>query len=307
MQLFLQSAYLSSVLSLVYIALLYRSHPYRKLPLASILTTFTVGMLSVVPVYLINRLVPGLHGNGLLGAVLTAPLIEESVKLSLFAVTAWRLGYPSLIEPLDYAIYFGVLGVGFAVYEDFWYIFGNSYPSWVEGDTSRFLEVFRLMAYARSFPGHVLFDAISGFFIGWAVCQRTKRVRWIWFAGAFLSAVGTHSLFNLVASQRGTLLLWSLVAGLVGIFLALRRRALDCSPFVAIREFVQGERLDWEYAISPVDTLFAEGFAWPGKSRRNVFPFYPVILSLIVLFPVLVSCVYLLQRLLSIGIGFWKW
>ncbi len=303
MQLFLRSAYLSSLLSLVYIALLYRSHPFRRLPLVSIFTTFTVGMLAVVPVFLIYRLAPGLPRDGLLGAVLVAPLVEESVKLSLFAVTAWRLGYPSLIEPLDYAIYFGVLGVGFAVYEDFWYIFGHSYPSWIEGDVSRFLEVFRLMAYARSFPGHVLFNAISGFFIGWAICQREMTRRSIWLAGAFVSAVTTHSLFNLAASQRGTLLLWSLAVAFVGVFLALRRRAIEQSPFAAIHQLIHGERHDWGFTISPVETLFAEGFAWPGRGKRSVFPYYPVILSLVVLFPVLVSFVYLAQRLMSLGMG----
>jgi len=49
MKLFLQSAYLSSAISLIYIALLYRSHPFRRLPIVSILATFTVGMLAVVP------------------------------------------------------------------------------------------------------------------------------------------------------------------------------------------------------------------------------------------------------------------
>jgi len=304
MQLVLQSAYLSSVLSLIYIALLYRSHPFRRLPLVSILMTFAVGMLAVVPVIIVYRLLPGLEQDGLLGAVLVAPIIEESVKLLLFALTARRLGYPSLIEPLDYAITFGVLGVGFAIYEDFWYIFGNTYPSWISGDQNHFIEVFRWMAYARSFPGHVLFNALAGFFIGWGVCQARGKVRWGWYAGAFLIAAGSHSLFNLAASQRGTLLLWSLVVGYGGLFLVLRRRVLEDSPFVALRALIRGRRsVPWNFEISPVEALFAEGFWWPGKAKPRYLPFYPVTLSLIVLFPVLVSCVYFLHRLLSMGGG----
>ena len=303
MQLFLQSAYISSALSLVYVALLYRSHPFRRLPLVSVFSTFVVGMLAVVPVILVYRLIPGLRADGLWGALLVAPLVEESVKLFLFAWTAKRLGYPSLIEPLDYAIYFGILGVGFAIYEDFWYIFGNTYSSWISGDYSHFIEVFRWMAYARSFPGHVLFNAIAGFLIGWGVCQAERRVRWIWYAGAFLVAAGTHSLFNLVASQRGTLLLWSLTIAYVGVFFVLRRRVLEDSPFAALRGLIDGDVSTWEYAITPVEALFAEGFAWPGKAKPSYLSFYPVTLSLVVLFPVLVICVYFMHRLLSMGTG----
>lgn len=301
MQLFLQSAYLSSALSMVYIALLYRSHPFRRLPLVSVFMTFAVGMLAVVPVIIAYRLMPGLEPEGLLGAVLVAPLIEESVKLLLFALTAKRLGYPNLIEPLDYAIAFGILGVGFAIYEDFWYIFGNTYPSWVSGDYSRFLEVFRWMAYARSFPGHVLFNAMAGFLIGWGLHQVVKKRRWRWYVGAFVTAAASHSLFNLVASRQGTLLLWSLVVAYIGVFLMLRRRVLAVSPFAALRAFIRGRRSSWDLGISPVEALFAEGFSWPGKPKPSYLSFYPVTLSLVVLFPVLVSCVYLLHRLLSIG------
>jgi RsiW-degrading membrane proteinase PrsW (M82 family) len=301
MQLFLKSAYLSSAMSLIYIAMLYRSHPLRRLPIVPILSTFAIGMLAVVPVVLLYRFIPGLNPDGVLGAVLVAPWIEESAKLLLFAITVRRLGYPSLIEPLDYAITFGILGLGFGVYEDFWYIFGTTYSSWVSGDYSHFVEVFRWMAYARSFPGHVLFNAMAGFLIGWGLCQAEGKRRWGWFAGAFMTAVIAHGLFNLAASQRGTLLLWSLVVLYLGIVLMLRRRVLTVSPFMAIRELIQEKRSSWEFRISPVEALFAEGFSWPGKTKRSFLAFYPLTLSLIVLFPVLVSCVYFMHRVLSIG------
>lgn len=303
MQLFLQSAYLSSAMSLLYIALLYRSHPFRRLSLSAIFSTFAVGMVSVVPVVLLYRFFPGLNPDGVFGAVLVAPWIEESAKFLLFAITVRRLGYPSLIEPLDYAITFGILGLGFGVYEDFWYIFGNTYPSWISGDYSHFLEVFRWMAYARSFPGHVLFNAMAGFLIGWGLCQAEGKRRWGWFAGAFMTAVVAHGLFNLAASQRGTLLLWSLVVLYLGVVLMLRRRVLAVSPFAALRALIQERRSSWEFRISPVEALFAEGFAWPGKAKRSYLAFYPLTLSLIVLFPVLVSCVYFIHRVLSIGGG----
>jgi RsiW-degrading membrane proteinase PrsW (M82 family) len=301
MKLFLQSAYLSSLLSVIYITLLYRSNRHRRLPVAPLLAVFSVGMLAVVVAVLFYRLIPGLRPTGLVGAALIAPLVEEAVKLGLFSLTARRLGYPSLIEPLDYAIYYGILGVGFAIYEDFWYIFETSYPSWISGDAGRFFEVFRWMAYARSFPGHVLFDAIAGFLLGWAALSTTRRQRWGWTVGAFFVAFATHSVFNLAAAAHGTLLLWSVVTLYIGVFLAMRRKALETSPFSALRDLMEGKISSWTFAISPVDILFAEGFDWPGKPNSNRLAFYPLVLSLAVLFPILLSCVYLLHRALSIG------
>jgi len=301
MKLFLESAYLSSLLSVIYITLLYRSHRYRRPSVAPLLVAFAVGMLAVIPAMIVYRFLPGLHFEGLLGAVVVAPLVEEGVKLTLLVLIARRLGYPTLVEPLDYAILFGVLGVGFAVYEDFWYIFGSSYPSWIAGDSGHFSEVFRWLAYARSFPGHILFDAVAGFVVGWGMCGRTRADRWTGVAGAFLVAVAMHACFNLAARAHGTLLLWSVVVLYVGVFLTLRRHALERSPFAALQTFLSGESPSWTYSLSPVKVLLAEGFVWPGKVKSTVLPFFPLAMSLAILFPVLVSFVYLLHRLLSIG------
>ena len=299
MTLFLQSAYLSSAMSLLYIMLLVRSNPHRRLPLAPVLTTFVAGMMGVVMVVLLVRLIPVLSFEGTVGRAVIAPIVEESAKFLVFALTVRRLRYPNLIEPLDYAVLFGILGLGFGVYEDFWYIFGPSYPSWVAGDHGHFLEVFRWMVYARSFPGHILFNALAGFLLGWGVCQAKGKRRWVWFSGAFAVAIFTHSLFNLAASQRGTILLWSLVVLYLGAFLMLRRRALETSPFTLLRQLIDGTEIAWTADVTPVEILFAEGFAWPGREKRTLLAFYPLTLSLVVLFPVLVSCVYFVHRILS--------
>lgn len=302
MTLFLQSAYLSSLSSLVYIAVLYRSHPFRRLPVAAILVTFTLGMLTVIPVVLLNRLLPALDPQSLVKTVVVAPAAEELVKMIVFLLTARRLSYPTLIEPLDWAILFGVLGVGFGVYEDFWYIFGHSYPSWISGDHGRFVEVFRWMMYARSFPGHLLFNTLAGFLLGWGI-RSSGTLRWSWVAGAYVVAVGSHSLFNLAAGRPGTLLLWSVVILGVGGVAWLRKRATADSPFRALPQYMRAQIPHWTYDISPVDVLFAEGYAWPGKPSGSFLAFYPVTLSLVVLFPLLVSCVYFAHRLLSLGLG----
>lgn len=106
MTLFLQSAYLSSAMSLLYIALLVRSNPHRRLPLVPVLTTFVAGMMGVVLVVLLVRIIPELSLEGIAGRTVITPIVEESAKFLVFALTVRRLRYPNLIEPLDYAVFF---------------------------------------------------------------------------------------------------------------------------------------------------------------------------------------------------------
>jgi len=296
--LFIRSIYWASVLSLAYIYLLYRSQPLRRIPTVPMMVSFVAGMLAVIPVVLVRRILP-IDAGGL-DPVLVAPWIEEAAKLAVFAVTIRRFRFPDVVEPLDIAIYFGVLGVGFGVYEDVSYIFAAAAPSWTAGDVGRFREVFRWVVLARAFPGHILFNALAGFVLGEGL-RNGRRCAGRWLA-AFAAAVAAHAGFNAVASA-GEIPLLTYCVALIGLFLGLRRRAVARSPFRALIERVEGRRTEWPYARSAVELLFAEGFDWPGARRRGFFQFYPIVLSLAVLFPLLVSGVYLLHRAVLLMTG----
>jgi len=303
MSLFLRTIYLSSALSLLYIFALYRSHPLRRMPIVSSMSAFVIGMVAVIPVVVLRRVIPvGIPESTWTAHVVTA-VLEEGAKLGFFAVTLWRLGFPNLVEPIDVAIYFGILGVGFGVYEDFWYIFSASYPSWIAGDQGRFREVFRLTVVARAFPGHVLFNGLAGFLLGWGTFRSCGWRRAGWVALGFLAAVAAHTAFNGVATVGGEIPLLTLVLAYVGLFLEFRRRALRVSPFTALISYVEGRIDSWPLRRNPIDLLFAEGFSWPGKPGGGLFQFYPLILSLTILFPFLVACVYLLHRVVSLPLG----
>jgi len=166
MSLFLRSIYLSSALSLGYIFLLVKSNPYRRIPAAPAIVAFTAGMLAVIPVVAVKRFIPFDLNLASTAGLFLAASIEEVMKFSAFFLTGWRFRFPNAIGPLDFAIYFGILGVGFAVYEDFWYIFSVSYPSWTAGDPYRFSEIFHGIVLARAFPGHILFNGLAGFLVG---------------------------------------------------------------------------------------------------------------------------------------------
>jgi len=294
MSLFLQSIYLSSALSLGYIFLLVRSNPYRRTPAAPAIVAFTAGMFAVIPVVAVKRFVPLVPAAT--GGLFLRAAIEEVTKFSAFFLTGWRFRFPNAIEPLDYAIYFGILGVGFAIYEDFWYIFSVSYPSWTAGDPYRFSEIFRGIILARAFPGHILFDGIAGFLVGRGRVGRMRsRIGWV--GGGFAIALLSHVGFNRIGESGEAALLLAYALALVGLFLVLRKRELDRSPFPALIDYIEGKREDWPFPRPAIDYLFADGFYWPGKGKGGLFQFYPVILSLAILFPILIMVVYLLNRL----------
>ena len=298
MSLFLRSVYISSGLSLLYVGLLYRSNPLRRLSGVTVTLSFAVGMGAVIPVVLFRRLLPLESVDTLFSAYVSAGLVEEGAKFLVLTATIWWLRFPDLAEPLDVAVYLGIVGAGFGIYEDFWYIFSESYDVWIAGDVGRFREVFSAIVLARSFPGHVLFGGIAGYLVGRARFVQTWRARLVWFAGGFVMAVVLHGSFNLIAGAGGTVALLSYCVLLVGVFVHLRRKALEHSPFrVLVRLITEGEG-EWPYSRSYVDYLFAEGFSWPAESKGGMFQAFPLTLSLLILYPLLVIAVYLVNRLL---------
>ena len=295
MNLFVQAIYLASGLSLAYIFLLYRSNPLRRLPASRVTISFVVGMIAVIPVILIKHILPLPEGSTFFTSFVSAGTIEEGVKFALMALTIWRFSFPDLAEPLDFAIYFGILGVGFGIYEDFSYLFSGTYSVWETGDIGQFHRALQVLVIARAFPGHILFDTLAGFLVGHARFLTDRRTRGLWIVGAFILAVTLHGSFNMIAIHGGTILLLTYVVLLVGVFLQLRRRAIERSPFRATIAYVKGEIHDWHYPYPPADYLFADGFFWPGVPRGGMYELFPLTLSLVILYPLLVSVVYLLE------------
>ena len=304
MSLFLKSIYLSSGLSLFYIYLLYRSHPWRRLPATTVTLTFVVGMLSVIPVALLRAVLPVGREATAFTAYVSAGMVEEAVKFAAMGLTVWRYRFPDAVEPLDFAIFFGILGLGFGVYEDFWYVFGGSYDLWLQGDLGRFTEAFNALVAARAFPGHILFNALAGFLIGAARALGRDKMRSVYLMGAFLLAVAAHGTFNLIAAVGGRILLLTYIVGLIGLFAYARRLSVAHSPFRRlIDRLKENESEKWPFPHPPADYLFVEGFWWPQEGRGGMFQVFPVVLSLIILYPVLFGGVYLIHRLVTWGFG----
>lgn len=295
MNLFIQAIYIASSLSLAYIFLLYYSNPLRRLPSSVVTASFLIGMFAVIPVIVIKQLIGLPHTASFLTAFVSAGLVEEGIKFALMGLTIWRFRFPDLAEELDVAIYFGILGVGFGIYEDFSYLFSGTYSVWKAGDILQFRSALRALLAARAFPGHILFDSIAGFLVGRARFTKNRRHRPWLILGAFALAVAMHGSFNMIATHGGNIPILTYIVVLVGIFLYLRQRALRRSPFRQLINYMN-EGGDWHHERPPEEYLFAEGFSWPKKPKLGMFAFFPFILSLVILYPFLVAAVYLLEQ-----------
>jgi RsiW-degrading membrane proteinase PrsW (M82 family) len=126
--------------------------------------------------------------QGALIAVLVAPIVEETVKVSpLFAL---RKHLHSLENAL---VYGAAIGLGFAMVENMLYFYGEVYTSGAVG--------LALGALARAFTStviHMSTTAIAGFGVGMLITKRkVGNVNWFAYVAA---AMVLHAIFNLLAS-----------------------------------------------------------------------------------------------------------
>jgi len=306
--LFIRSIYTASFLSAIYLALLYWSDRYKRESPVSVGLAFLAGTLSVALVTITRSLLPWIFdpaiASELLSAVyrsfVEAGLVEEVAKLAFFLVVVWQFPFEDFSEEFDGMLYMGILGAGFAVYEDFIYIFQESYPPWQSGDLIRFRQVFEFMVWGRAFPGHILFGALSGYFVGKARFRRSRGERvWLFAVGTFLAVVA-HGTFNMAArASSGWLII--LVVGLTGILFFLRKDLLQTSPYTKLREWDEGTMLeawkilrDWDYSHSPEDY---RQLSQKDEGALNA-GLIPLTLSVIILYPLIIGILFYLNRAL---------
>lgn len=271
----------------------------------------------MVPVSLIHAIFPLLREieleNHILNILFTdyfqAGFIEELVKSLFFLGLIFPLKYEDFAEIIDGILYFGVLGAGFAVFEDFSYIFQHSYPPWEAGNLARFNQVFHHMILSRAFPGHILFNCLAGYFfsLGKFSNKKSSKVKFILIG--FLVAVFSHGTFNLIAKigDSTNLLIYILV--LILIIVALRRKVLKGSPFKKLLQKLESPRppdlKPGKKEIDPGDFYYPinkylkdENAPWGPKPKRNPWRFIPMLIILIPLYPLVFLLIFYMNKFL---------
>jgi len=218
---------LSVLPALALAAYVWRSNVTTRQPLALLVGTFLLGVLFAMFAAVVN----GLFGAvfGLLGAIgtplffyLVVAPVEETVKLLAVRLHAFRSDHFASV--VDGAVYGAAAGLGFATIENYLYI-ARGLQSASGGEQALVGAVTGVAAVrALAGPGHVIYSAIAGYYLGLAKFNR-EQAGPILVKGLLLAAFvhGTYNvLVGVVPGLLGATLAWadSPVVGYVGFVVA---------------------------------------------------------------------------------------
>lgn len=219
----------------IYLALALWIDRFEKEPIWMLAGAFVWGATGAVFFSLIlnsinGAIVGAVFGAGvgdLFGSVISAPVVEESAKgLALFILYWWKKD--EFDGVMDGIVYAAMVGLGFAMVENFSY-YGSMF---VEGGIGGSIVLFVVRGVISPF-NHPLFTSMTGIGLGLARQSTRTWVKFVAPVAGLLAAMMAHSLWNLSGSLPLGLLgliipvlfieVPLMVGILVVIFFALRR------------------------------------------------------------------------------------
>ncbi|MCD2190781.1 PrsW family intramembrane metalloprotease [Actinomycetospora soli] len=168
------------------------------------------------------------QGQGdFVGAVISAPLVEEFVK-GAFVVGLLLFRRREFDGIVDGIVYAGFVGAGFAFTENIIY-FGRAFTDDGSAPVAGVVATFILRGLLSPFA-HPLFTAMTGIGVGIAASVRSRAVGALAILGGYVLAVVLHALWN-SATQLGPgffgvylLIMVPLFLALIGLVVWQRRR-----------------------------------------------------------------------------------
>jgi protease PrsW len=140
--------------------------------------------------------VVGTQVGGLLGTVVTAPVVEEAFK-GLFLILLYATRRREFDGVVDGIVYAGLVGVGFAFTENILYLGTAFSESGLEGG----IQLFALRCVLSPFA-HPIFTAMTGLAVG-AMARSTRGAKVLLPVAGYLGAVLLHGIWNGSASMLG--------------------------------------------------------------------------------------------------------
>lgn len=204
----------------------------------------------------VGELLLGKESGSRVSALLSAPVVEEAVKIVPVLALLWRRArdFDGMVDGVVYA---GFSAAGFAFTENIYY-FGKAFAEFgFQDGGSSVLGVFVIRGLLSPFT-HPLFTVISGIAIGYAATARSKGARVVLPLAGYLVAVALHALWNGSAMLGGAgaflnmyfLVMVPIFVGVLLVVLWQRRRERSIIA-AALPEMV---RAQW-IAPSEVDLL----------------------------------------------------
>ena len=191
----------ASISAVITAYLVYIFDRYERESLIVLWLAIFLGMLSTLLPLILIKIFPflGVRITTTLSGVLftsfvSAATVEELSKFALFMIILYK--WKSINEFYDVMLYFGMIGIGFGIYENFLYIMGNAVKALNLNYTEALVRKVALTTAAvRITPAHFLFDFIAGYFIAHGFYRKKKG----FFLVGLLLAVVLHGSYNTLA------------------------------------------------------------------------------------------------------------
>ncbi|NHX36305.1 MULTISPECIES: PrsW family intramembrane metalloprotease [Halolamina] len=172
-------ALLSALPALVLVAFVWRQDVVEKEPIDTLAVTFVLSVLFASFAATANTLLQGtfrmipLVGMGLFFFLVVAP-VEEAVKWLAVRLHAYRR--PEFDAVIDGAVYGAVAGLGFATIENTLYVVQGFLRAQEAGATQAIgAAIGTATSRALAGPGHVIYSAWAGYYLGLAKFNRENR------------------------------------------------------------------------------------------------------------------------------------
>jgi Predicted membrane protein len=144
---------------------------YNREPKLNMIVSFMWGVLSVVPVFFIERYFTGTFDSSIPGVALQAFFViaftEETCKFMVLRLYSYR--QRSFDEPLDGIVYSVMVSMGFATLENILYV--TTYAQIGQGYQVALMRMF------LSVPAHATFGVLMGYYVGRAKFNPARRNR----------------------------------------------------------------------------------------------------------------------------------
>jgi protease PrsW len=217
----------------IYVSLVLWIDRYESEPAWTLVTAFVWGAVVAVFVAAFVNTIGSLivaslisdEAGSFYGAVISAPIVEESMKAAaLFGLYFWK--HDEFDGVIDGIVYASMVGLGFAMTENIQY-YGSAA---LEGGLGGGVMLFVLRGMMAPFS-HPLFTSMTGIGLGLASQTKNGFVKFFAPACGLLLAMFLHSLWNFSASMSVVLyfivyfliMVPMFVAVLVSIYFGLRR------------------------------------------------------------------------------------
>lgn len=224
-------------------ALAYFSDKHEREPLFSVFYAIILGITSALLVVIIRKIVPlpdytpsPSWGNALLVSFFSAGFIEELAKFTLILGIIYK--WKDFNEYYDGPLYAGLVGIGFAIYENVGYMIkplGDLIDADITLEPGLIRQVaLKTLVQFRLYPGHFFIGFIAGYFIAKARFdggEKSGARERVYILFGFITAVSLHGIFNVIAVKGNFILFLSYVILLLLTVLLLGWKSLRKSVF----------------------------------------------------------------------------